>query len=178
MSRFGRLLVLLLAALASACSSTPEATSEFLGEVVPGRFRTFAWLDELPAEEPARALSREVRAEVSRGLEGLGLRLSLLKDADVLVGESTVIETERRQSDPYVTGHIAEIHEYGTLSVELLDVRTGEPCWRGTSRERLRRSALVYGGASSERTAPQDAPREWRLEERVRALLAPLAGRL
>lgn len=178
-TRLSALFTALLAiVLLSACRSTPTASSEFLGDLVPGRFRNFAWLEELPDQEPARALAREVRAEVTRGLERQGLRLSLLKDADVLLRQATVVETESRQSDPYVTGHIAEVHEYGTLTLELVDVRTGEPCWRGTSRGHLRRSALVYGGASSERSAPQDEPRDWRIPERVEALLEPLAGRL
>lgn len=177
MSTVRLLLVLLICALLG-CTSGPKVSSEVLGDLVPGRFQTFAWLDGLPRETEERELAREVRAEVSRGLEQLGLRLGLLKDADVLLSASAEVEDERRQSDPYVTGHIAEIHEFGTLTVELIDVRTGEPCWRGTSRERLRRSAIVYGGAASERVAPQDTPRDWDLDERVAAMLAPLSGRL
>jgi len=173
-----RRLLLLAGLLLAACSSAPKAESEFFVAVPPGHFSTYAWLDEENREQSDRDLDAAIRRAIDTELERLGQRKAATSDADLIVSYSTEIESEDRESDPYVTGHVAEQIEFGILSIELLDVNAGTPLWKGSTREQLRISAVLFGGVTANQFSPTDAARNWNVEPRVAATIASLAGRL
>lgn len=175
---FRTLTILALVALAAlaACRMTPEAESEFLVEVQPGSFFHYAWLGEAVSERS------EFDADIHLAIEAQMLRLGQartdLDEADYFITYDTTIRTEQRKSDPYATTRVGELVEIGTLTIQLLDVRTGEPFWRGSQSGKLRRSAVLYGGIVTNNYTPTDAPREWNIDDRVEEILTPLKGRL
>lgn len=173
-----RRLLLLAGLLLAACGAAPKAESEFLAAVAPGTFDGYAWLDDAANSSVDAALDAEVRQAVDAELARIGQPRVPLAEADLIVSYSTSTELVNIESDAYVTGHVAEQHEIGTLTIELLSVDSGETLWRGSTEEKLRVSAVLYGGVSSTQFAPTDSTPVWNVRERVEATIAQLAGRL
>ncbi len=173
-----RWLVLIAGLLLGGCGSTPMAKGEFLAEVAPGRFATFAWLDDENPGQSDRDLDFAIRQAIDAELARVGQRKTPLAEADLIVSYVTEISVENVESDPFITGHVAEQVEFGTLTIELLDVSSGAAVWRGSTREKLRVSGVLFGGVTANQFSPTGDARDWDAAARVAATIAPLAGRL
>lgn len=169
------LLLLALAGL-SACRMAPGAESQFLVEVTPGNYSHFAWLDEAISERSD--LDAEIHREVEAQMARIGQTKTDLSRAEYFVTYDTTMVTEQRRADPRVSNYVGELVEIGVLTIELLDVQSGEAIWRGSQRGKLRRSAVLYGGATSNNYSPTDSPREWNISKRAEAILASLEDQL
>ncbi|MEZ5967189.1 MAG: DUF4136 domain-containing protein [Planctomycetota bacterium] len=140
---------------------TPETFATYAFAVTPGTVVAPAELDG--------SIRRAIEAELGR----LGLRAADEKEAKLLVSYRTEIAVRQRFPDPYFSYYAAEEYEDGTLTVELRDAVSGEVAWRGSGQSELRRSGVLVGSLAGRLTATDD-PREWRVEEKMAAMFAPL----
>lgn len=171
--------VSLLLLLGAGCSAVNVRTEE----LVPGALaevRSYTWrvpttatsrggVTVLPAEDPVlfHALELAVAAELSRR----GLHRVDAATAEVIVAPRASYQIGTEHTDGYFLSAEARQYEDGLLEIEFVDARTEQVLWRGSGRNRLRDIARGSGPVRPD-MVPLDEPRNWRVDENVKAMFA------
>lgn len=161
-------LVLPLLTLLAACT-TIDVSAEVRDPYQVASVRTFGWAGS------ARPYGHhpQIRAAIERELEARDLVRVPHPEADVVVSYRTDVEIRQRTLDPEFAHHAAEKYELGSLIIELRDGVSGELVWRGTGQGELRLVA-VPAGALAGRWREVDEEPDWRIDEKVAAILERL----
>lgn len=145
---------------------------------------SYAWIDEAPAPEvfdaswhdggriQDAALSVEVRAAVDEELAARGLHTAPREQAELLLLERAGVHVRFERRDPYFTGSESARFEEGTLSLSVFDAASGERLWHASGTSRLRDVAEGYG-LYTLRYLETGSPRDWKVREKIAALLEP-----
>ena len=168
---FPALCALLLAWVSACASIDVDAKSE--GGLKPGNFETFAW--RFGPDADAGELDAEIRAAIQDELLSRGFREVALDEADLLVSFSTEVATEQRVNDPYFGFTPAEVVETGTLTIEISEIGRSGSRWTGTGESELRRAATRTGPFSS-KLSPTGQDRDWRVPQKVSAILEQIGA--
>ncbi len=171
--RFPRVSIPLALLIFASCSSiqVDSRAAEGWDELRP---TTYAWGNSRVADPE---LSEEIRAAIAERLVELGLEPVDRSEASVLVAYSVAIRAEHKENDPLFDYYTAEQFERGTLTIALLDPDTRVELWRGTGGSKLRRSAVLVGPFATELT-PSHEVRNWRIPEKVEAIMNRLRKEL
>ncbi|RLV61483.1 DUF4136 domain-containing protein [Parashewanella curva] len=151
-------LILVMALMLTACSST-RGNWDYNPKVDFGQYKTFAWVNKKAGKEGYQLdglMSQRIHRAVNEQLQAKGLTKTNKRSADVLVNYITKKEKKfdvdtfhsRFGYFPYTrnwwwggtgstTTHVRE-YKVGTLFVDIVDNKTGELIWRGSSRDIIR----------------------------------------
>jgi hypothetical protein len=166
--------LLALTVIPTACSSIDTDV-----QAAPGieelAWESYAWAEPIPdagaeavVDDPE--LRRQVRRAVDAELDARGLRKADRATADLLVFQQLGVEEKVRVNDPYYSFWIAELYEEGALVLEFVDPGTNELLWRGVAKSELRTIGRSVG-VNSREFVRSDEARDWKLAEKVRAIL-------
>lgn len=160
--------------ISSACAAI-QVRTEWQEEAHIGLIDTYAWIDlETGTAISGPDLRESVKTTVDSHLEGIGWHRTDPRNADVWVTYETDVEVRERAQDPYWEYYAGERYELGTLRLELLRPRTLDSLWRGEGTSELRLVAVQRSLLTSD-LDPVERPREWKVPEKVAAILEPLA---
>jgi hypothetical protein len=121
----------------AGCSSI-EVNSDWLPDADFAGLETFAWKEPPPAQNPDELLFDRIRRATVDQLLAKGLREVSPEEADAHVMASVGVEEKVRVNDPYYAYDAIETYEEGTLSLRIVEPRSGRTLWVGTGKTRLR----------------------------------------
>mgnify|MGYP001052202898 FL=1 len=179
MERFGRLAVLLVAALAAGCAGATRVTQDYAPDIDFAHLQTYSWRPGAGGESSDMnvLLAARIRAALERGLAEKGLRSAGHGRADIYVDfryriqrgyESTGISTGFGLGSGrggtfggigIGMGDFGGAYDEAVLTIDFLDYASGTLVWQGSGRRR----ALTHGD-------PEQSTRE--INETVKRILA------
>lgn len=189
-----RPLALLAASALAATFGACQSIRTDADAIAPERLQSpavYAWLDAPPALPgsiapaddaterfgPARRIAvgddellEQVRAAAARGLTSRGWNADEAQRPRYVVVPRVWVELETETRDPLYSAPVKARYEVGRVAVDVYDADTAERLWGGWATCRLRDVALGYG-VEVVRFATTDERRQWRIEEKVAALL-------
>jgi len=160
------------AALLAGCTSI-EVSARQVGELEEGRPATFAFADGGLVDADLAAIRDEVRAAIGRELGARGMREVARDEAGLLVEFGVDVSERTVANNAYYDFYATEVVEEGTLSIALRDARTDALVWEGSGTSELRVSAVILGPLAAE-PRPTRYARDWRVDEKVAAILREL----
>lgn len=153
-----------VAALLAACSTVRvEGESDFA--MVAGD--SYAWVvepDDLARADGEDLPWREVRDAASDELDARELVETSRSDADWLLELRLDVGTEVRTNHGYFNMYVAEQVEEGSVTLFVLDGRSGRELWSAESRRELRTSSRTTGGLGKIRWHDSGEARDWDID--------------
>ena len=130
--------LVLMSTLAAACGVREVNSYSDRGFDV-ARYRTYAWAAEAPRPtgdprlDNNQILRSRVETDIDKELASHGFEKTLVEAPDLLVRyfASVTQELDTTRDDRACTGCVSEVYDAGTLTIDLVDARSGRLLWRG-----------------------------------------------
>ncbi len=171
---------LTFALMATACSGVQVVSETSDPDALRG-IETYSWTSRpAPRDVEGRAtyepdLARDAQQRIDEALQARGWQEVRESRADVLLTEHFFVETIERQQDPYFNYYTSVVEEIGRFALEAIDPETDERVWIGVAESRLRVVSRGVGVDSVNSVASEDE-RDWKLAEKVEAVLGRLSS--